>query len=180
MNFMRVFKRGHGVVILTIVFIFISVHIVQAVTATPAPTASANELIVASQDYVDAKISELNTKINSLTSKVNELTTANAALKEQIGSLQSQDKGFEVLELEAGKQLIAGSGAEIILRSGKAQGISGQYGGLSDVTSGSGVDIKTGTPIPLNHLLIVSREDGRGLKTETKSFLIIRGGYTIK
>jgi hypothetical protein len=177
MNLLKGIKLRYIIPFFIIILAFISIHIVQAV----AEASTTSELVVASQDYVDAKVSDLTSKINTLTGKVTDLTASNEALKQQINSLTgTQGIQFTVLELEAGKQLLAGAGAEIILRGGKAEGISGQYGGLSDVTSGSGTDIKTGDNIAPNHLLIVSREDGRGLKTDNKSWVVVRGTYTIK
>ena len=75
--------------------------------------------------------------------------------------------------------LIGDAGSEIILRSGSATAITSPSGGLSDVTAGT--DITEGKPIPANHLLIIPRSDGRGIfVTKNSTFVMVRGGYTIR
>lgn len=89
------------------------------------------------------------------------------------------DNSLVVVELFAGQMLIGEAGSEIILRSGSATAITSVSGGLSDVTEGS--DIAEGKPIPANHLLIIPRSDGRGIfVTKNSTFVMVRGGYTIR
>ncbi len=80
-----------------------------------------------------------------------------------------------VLELAPGDVLKGVSGTEIILRSGKATVMDSAQGGLCDVTQG--VDLKGGDEAPANHLLIVPRDDGRGVKAITRAFVMIRGNF---
>jgi len=84
---------------------------------------------------------------------------------------------FEVVELKQGQSLIAGSGTEVILRSGEAVAIISPLGGLSDVTGAK--DLKKDEKVPINHLLIIPRNDGRGVRALADCFLLVRGGYTI-
>lgn len=86
--------------------------------------------------------------------------------------------GLEVVELEAGSSLIGGQGTELILRAGKAVAIDSPMGGLSDVT-GAG-DLKKDENIPVNHLLIIPRDDGRGIRAVTDIFVMVRGSYKIE
>ncbi|MBC7339090.1 MAG: hypothetical protein H5U04_04435 [Firmicutes bacterium] len=88
-----------------------------------------------------------------------------------------QPLNLEVVELPKGKQLVAEAGAEIIMRSGKATVVPGNLGGLADVTAGK--DLTKGDA-PLNHLLVVPRSDGRGVKATTDCVVLVRGGYTIR
>ena len=83
---------------------------------------------------------------------------------------------LNVVELGAGQRLIAEAGTEIVLRSGRATAIDGPKGGLSNVTAGR--DLRMGEEIPLNHLLIVPRSDGRGVLATTDVFLMVRGLFT--
>lgn len=83
-----------------------------------------------------------------------------------------------VVEIPAGKQLLGSAGTEIILRSGSATAIDTKSGGLSDVTAGK--DLKMGDAAPANHLLIVPRDDGRGIKAVTPLFVMVRGSYKIQ
>lgn len=85
---------------------------------------------------------------------------------------------FEVVELKTGSSLIGGQGAELILRSGKAIAIDSLSGGLSDVTGAS--DLKKNENVPIDHLLIIPRDDGRGIRATTDIFVMVKGGYKIK
>lgn len=101
---------------------------------------------------------------------------------------QESQGNWEVVEVEGGQSLIGYKGTEIILRSGEANSIS--YiskefkngveviieNGLTDITAGR--DLKMGEEIKSNHLLIVPRDGGRGLKCKTKSFILVKGEYT--
>jgi hypothetical protein len=153
---------------------------------------------IVTQSYVEQKAEQIKYYIDSLIAKVNEVNAAQtqeitdlkaklelkdqeiAKLKE---ALQQAPAGgatrFEVVEMKLNQVLIAGEGAEIIPRSGKFTAIYGANGGLSDITSAK--DLKNGEAIVNNHMLIASRGDGRGVKAAAdKSFLIIKGTYTLK
>jgi hypothetical protein len=85
---------------------------------------------------------------------------------------------FTAVEVAAGRKLIGGAGAEIILRSGEAAIISNENNGVSDLTDGS--DLMTGAPALPNHLLLVPRDDGRGLSALTDLWVMVRGPYTLQ
>ncbi|MGV8146109.1 MAG: hypothetical protein ACLKAK_05880 [Alkaliphilus sp.] len=85
---------------------------------------------------------------------------------------------FEVIEVKAGQTLIAGEGTELIIRGGKAAAITSELGGLSDVTAAR--DILSDELIPANHLIIIPRDDGRGLKANTDLFIMIKGAFSIE
>ncbi len=83
------------------------------------------------------------------------------------------------IELKSGDILIAGSGSEFILRSGKATAYGDGSNGIPNLTGGT--DIAIGRTIPTNSLLIFPRDDGRGIKiTAGPAWVMIRGSYTIK
>lgn len=84
-----------------------------------------------------------------------------------------------VEELKAGQSLIGSAGTEIIVRTGKAVVLTNQQGeGVPNVTAGT--DLR-GTQVPLNHMLLVPRNDGRGVKvTEGPCFIMVRGDYMIQ
>jgi hypothetical protein len=83
---------------------------------------------------------------------------------------------YEVLFMPVNQMLIAYSGTEIILRGGSAVAVTGENG-LVDVTGGS--DIISGMNVPLNHLLVVPATDGRGMRSTSDAYLMIKGGYYI-
>ncbi len=93
-------------------------------------------------------------------------------------SYLEQYVGIEVVEMRADQRLTAEAGAEIILRSGRATAIDGPRGGLADVTQGR--DLRSGDEISQNHLLIVPRSDGRGVRAETDVFLMVRGLFSVE
>ncbi|MCR4437157.1 MAG: hypothetical protein QHH06_15395 [Clostridiales bacterium] len=145
---------------LVIAFSFLIVHMVYGAAADPGT--DANPLVT--QDYVDGKIAELSNRLDSLAARLE-------------GS-QAQEGAFKAVEIKAGKQVIAGAGTEMILRSGKATAIASASGGVADVTAGK--DIATGGGILFNHLLLFSKDDGRGLKILQDSWVLIKGAYTVK
>lgn len=81
---------------------------------------------------------------------------------------------LKVLELKAGQTLRAEAGAELVLRAGRAVALTGPQGGLADLTAGR--DIQAGEPVPANHLILVPRTDGRGIKALTPVVLLVRAG----
>ncbi len=163
MSRVKYIKKSYIVVILVLMFSFVMVHMVQAGTAEPGT--DANPLV--GQDYVDSKIGELAASVDNLNKLV-------------ISLQKVQSPKFEVIELEPGKQMFLGDSTEIVLRGGKATAISGELGGLSDLTSGTGADIITGQTVPLNHLLLASRNDGRGIKITVKAWVLVKGDYSIQ
>jgi hypothetical protein len=85
---------------------------------------------------------------------------------------------FSPIELAAGQRLLGGEGTEIVLRSGEATAIDNGSNGVSDLTSGT--DLMTGNQVVSNHLLLVPRDDGRGITAVTEVWVLVRGDYTIQ
>ncbi|MDR1573677.1 MAG: hypothetical protein LBS24_05160 [Clostridiales Family XIII bacterium] len=85
---------------------------------------------------------------------------------------------FVPAEVAAGGRLICGAGAELIVRSGEATIVSNENNGVPDLTEG--LDLMTGAPAPPNHLLLVPRDDGRGVAAVTDLWVMVRGAYTIQ
>ena len=85
---------------------------------------------------------------------------------------------LEVVNVSKGQFLIADGGTEIILRSGNATAVVSDLGGLCDITAG--VDLNKDVPIPSNHLLLVPRDDGRGVYCSTDAVFMVRGDYQIR
>ena len=129
---------------------------------------------VVTQSYVELKSEQTKQYIDSQAVKSNQEVLK---LQETVSKLTAAS-GFEVVLLNKDKTLLTGSGAELIVRSGAVAAIAGQNGGLANITSAK--DLNTGDAVILNHLLISSRDDGRGVKAVIDSYLLIRGTYTIK
>ncbi len=84
---------------------------------------------------------------------------------------------FAPLALKAGEKLIGKSGTQVILRSGEATAIDNGQNGVSDLTTGT--DLRTGNKVGQNHLLLIPREDGRGIAATTEVWVMVMGSYTI-
>ena len=107
--------------------------------------------------YIDQKVEELQGKVNQ--------TQAN--------------QFFQVIEVQKGQKVFCKASTELIVRSGQAKAIASAAGGLSNLISGK--DLKSGDVVPMNQLILVPRDDGRGIDiTADKTFILIKGGYEIK
>ena len=170
MSFLRASKRLYFIIALAAFVCLILINVVQAVTAEPGT----DEDPVVAKSYVDAEVDRLKDEIKELSEEVRWLTEK---LEEQ------ENSKYKVVELRAGEKLIAGESAEIIVRSGQATAISGKNGdGLSDRTTDdpSKGNLITGQTIPLNHLLLVARDDGRGVKAiSSRVYVLVRGTYEL-
>lgn len=154
------------------------------------PGSDADPLVTLS--FVEKKIEQIKYYIDSTTEGLNnEVLKYSGSLAKYQEQLDLKDAEitdlkqkvesaltFKVVQLKKGQILLAGEGAEIIIRSGKTTAVYGKNGGLSDITSAK--DLQKGEAIIVNHMLISSRNDGRGVKAEGEVFLIIKGGYTLK
>lgn len=110
-------------------------------------------------------------------------TTAPTAAPTQGSGNTSSTAGnaVEIVDVKPGQTLIAGAGAEFIVRAGKAKIYSLDTNGVADLTDG--VDLVNGIAAPSNHLLSFPRE-GRGITVQDGQTLglvvMVRGTYTLK
>ena len=124
----------------------------------------------------NATIAQLQTDVGDLTKFIIDALSEIEALKTRVAGLEN---GFIVVEATAGQKIILAGGSEAILRSGSAEAIVGTNGGLVDASVGGDIN-KNGMKIPVQHLLISARSDGRGMLIKEKSYLLIRGSYTVQ
>jgi len=193
-------KKVFLVLILGLIFSLSIGHIASGKTLEPG----SEEDPLVSKSYVDYVIQKLESNINSrfnnlksldgdsgeskakdeviekMAEKIIELTRTVNSLTAQIKEQEKYLK-YEVVEVEAGQKIIFKESSEVILRSGKALAIAGKNGdGLADITTDSDKNnLVTDDVVPPNHLLLVSRDDGRGLKAITKLYVLVKGSYTI-
>jgi len=85
---------------------------------------------------------------------------------------------WKVADLKTGQVLTGRAGSELIPRRGQAAVIDTTGNGIPDVTAG--VDIHAGDVSPNNHLLVIPREDGRGIKAMSPVVVMYRGGATVQ
>lgn len=156
-----------------ILILVLVIAIILSLPINAAPGDSSDPIVVLS--YLNQRFNELIAKYNL--DKVNEHEKSIEELNQKVGNGGSGTSTLEVVNLKAGERLIAEAGAEIILRGGKVNAIASELGGLSDVTLGN--DIANGVAVTHNHLLIVPRNDGRGVVAQTDAILMVRGEYTI-
>lgn len=154
----------------------IFLNVTQALSAGTAQPGSAEDPII-SKSYVDAETAKLKNELLQLQNKYDDSVKAlQAAMEELKTSALSKDaEGFVVVELPKGTKLLTGAGTEVILRSGTATALKGANGNLADTTSAK--DLNEGEKLSKNHLLISSRDDGRGLLATSLCYLLVRGGY---
>ena len=97
--------------------------------------------------------------------------------KSYVDQKMSGVSAFAPLEILEGQSLIGREGTEIILRSGEAKAICGGENGVSDLTGGA--DLLNGAEIKRNHLLLIPRNDGRGIFATTDVWVMVKGGYDL-
>lgn len=98
------------------------------------------------------------------------------AIRKIAGSVGGGGAELAIVTLNNGERLVVAGGTEVILRSGKAEVISGDGEGASDLTAGE--DLRPGRAVQKNHLLLFPR-DNRGIKAQGSAIVLVRGGYTI-
>lgn len=123
-----------------------------------------NEDPLISLSYLNNSIEQVKTYIDNKIANISGGTSSSNELK--------------VVEVKKGQFLIGYAGTEIILRGGKGKAVVSELGGLSDVTAGN--DIGKDVVIPPNHLLIIPRDDGRGIFVTADAVFMVRGNYDIR
>lgn len=138
------------------------------------------------KSYVDAQIAQLKgSSSSSGTTNTSELEKQLAlqqelitVLSEEIANLKANSSSsFEVVKVAEGSTIYGKQSSEIIMRSGEGVVVASTVGGIQDITDG--VDLAGGAAVPRNNLLIIPREDGRGIIAKKDMVLMVRGGYTI-
>jgi len=126
-----------------------------------------------SRSYVDMRFNELS---QAAAGQVNMEIIVSEALA-AITAFYGDAVAYTPVFVPAGQILLAGEGTEIILRSGNATAHVPGADGIVNVTTGQ--DMGAGATIARNNLLIVPRDDGRGILAATDAWFIVKGSYTI-
>jgi len=84
---------------------------------------------------------------------------------------------FQPVHVMAGHVILGHEGTEIILRSGSGVAHVTVDVGIANVTAG--VDLLHGAAVAQNNLLIVPRTDGRGVRTTSDSWFLVKGDFDI-
>ncbi|HNZ40624.1 MAG TPA: hypothetical protein PKJ65_01895 [Clostridia bacterium] len=168
-------------------------------------TAQTADLVIASVEYVDAKIAEVRALIQSSgtpsggttpvtpvdNAKITELETALGNALKEMDALRSRmdfldvtvrdmsdNYGMQVLHVYKDDVIYALGTSELILRSGSAIVIGNANNeGLSDATTGE--NLNPGVSLGKDHFVVIPRGDGRGIKiTSGESFIMYRGSFS--
>lgn len=131
---------------------------------------------VVTKSYVDRQIEEIGisieTKISNLYSEIESIG------KEEPNQDGNTGQMIQIVEVQAGGSIIFEAGTQAVLRGGSATIIDSDQGGIADLTQGA--DLRMGYEVPANHLLLIPRSDGRGIRAVSKCILMVTGGYEIK
>lgn len=128
-----------------------------------------------SKSYVDAKMDEVLS--NGLTDVQLQKLASQLQSKTVIAGGTSGSSTYAPVEVGKGQIVLGGEGTEFILRTGSIVCYSTSSSGLADITAGK--DLIDGAAVMKNHLLVVPRNDGRGVKATQDAWLMIRGEYHI-
>lgn len=171
---MKVWKKVLGTMLVVGLFYIGGTVSVHSQATVPG---SIDDPIV-SKSYVDEQLAKLRAELSGQNSASQPAPAPAPTPAPQVPS-SGTAAALVVEELSAGQSLIGGAGTEIIIRTGKAVILTNEHGeGIPDLTAGT--DLK-GTEVPLNHHLLVPRNDGRGVKViEGPCFIMVRGDYMIQ
>lgn len=174
-------RKNYAVVAVTAALICGTLYSVNAANVEPGTSADP----VVTKSYVDEKISELMGVFNNsgtnnsvMTSKDKE-EIVNSVMEQLTGlSGKVESSMYKPVSAKKGQTILGGEGSEIILRSGNAVGYCSGVDGIVNATTGT--EVSNGTKIQKNNLLIIPRNDGRGVKVTTEeAWFIIKGSYQI-
>lgn len=136
------------------------------------------------KSYVEKRLIEIEKKITDAAAvqTSQQVATAKTQLETLIkasntGGANTSTGDFSLIQVKSGDAIIMGENAQFVMRAGLATAIGGQGGGLSDLTAGK--DLKNGENLETNHLILIPKNDGRGIKMTYDGWLMIKGSYQI-
>ncbi len=136
------------------------------VTVIAAEPGSSDDPVV-SKSYVDEKIEQLLVALESGgTININQASGAN-----------NNKVKYVPVHVGVGQKLLGGEGTEIILRVGRSFAVVSGKEALIDVTDGK--EMPDTSEIKKNHIIIVPRNDGRGVRVVEDALFLVKGEYTI-
>lgn len=166
---------------------------VAALTARIASLEKSLEKLSEENSRLAAAVQQLPTAAQQLTDKAGQQPSAAAAQQYPAdagvnsgnalafpGSAASADAAdrFISIQILANQRIVMGASTEMVLRTGKALAVRGEYGAIIDLIAGK--DLDAGENIPQNHLLLSPRKDNRGVKIVEDAWLLIKGPYELR
>jgi len=139
---------------------------VIAVTVFAAEPGSSDDPVV-SKSYVDEKIQQLLTALES---------GGTININSTPGTNDTKVK-YVPVHVGVGQKLLGGEGTEIILRVGRSFAVVPGAESLIDVTDGK--EMPDTSELKKNHIIIVPRNDGRGVRVVEDAWFLVKGEYTV-
>jgi hypothetical protein len=169
--------------------IFLATCVLAGGTVFAATVGTETDPLV-SKSYVDSKIEQVLTLINSNGAGTSTSTSASVdedAIAEAV--IQRINDGeltvdtvtsgsYTPVSVAVGQTIYGKEGTELILRAGKGKVVCNGVDGIADITTGS--EMANGAPATKNHLMVVPRDDGRGIKITEAAWFLVKGDYEIK
>ncbi len=141
-------------------FISVMASIVLVMGTVFAADAGSEADPLVSKSYVDDKINQVMNMVGSDSGSV------------------SVGGSYVPVSVGVGKTIIGGEGTEMILRAGKGDIVISGKEGIVDATTGQA--LYNGHKAALNHIMIIPRNDGRGVKVTEAAWFLVKGSYNIK
>ncbi len=108
---------------------------------------------------------------------INEAFQNNSVITNPAVNTSNSTSNYVPVNVKIGQKLIGEEGTEIILRSGRGFGYVSTESGIVDITQGT--EVFNNEEIIKNHMLIIPRDDGRGIRIVEDSWFLVKGGYKI-
>jgi hypothetical protein len=183
-------KKNHSKKRLVIALsVAVAVCAVAGGTVLAATIGSEDDPLV-SKSYVDNKIEQVLTLINGNGTTTSASVDTDAIVSEAVSEVMEQINsgdltggsvavdGYAPVSVAVGQTIYGGEGTELILRAGKGRVVISGEDGIADITTGN--ELKSGSTVTKNHLLIVPRSDDRGVKVSEAAWFLVKGTYEIK
>ncbi|MDQ7788817.1 MAG: hypothetical protein RDU41_02055 [Clostridia bacterium] len=119
--------------------------------------------------YASADRSEPGTSADPLVTK----SFVEEYVQKQLSQAPSGGGAWQIVTLSPGQVFLGGEGTEFIVRGGQAIVVDPTGSGIPSLTSGT--NLANGRSMPANHLGLIPRKDGRGLKANTSVIIMYRG-----
>jgi hypothetical protein len=167
-------RKNKKRLVIPVIAIIVLAAMTLGVLATSTDPGSENDPVV-TLSYVESRLAEIVSDFQEKLDSV-DLNTGNPSSPSET---QASESGFEAIMIPSGSLVYFAGNTQVILRSGAMTAIANSSGnGLADLTVGN--DLKTGDAVKMNHLLLVPRNDGRGVSVSIDSWMMIKGNYTLQ
>lgn len=150
----------------TLFFTAVTVISLAAFVYAASPGTAEDPLV--SKSYVEKLINE---------AFQNNSTGNNTVISNPSVNTSNSASSYVPVNVKIGQKLIGEEGTEIILRSGRGFGYVSTESGIVDITQGT--EIFNNEEIIKNHMLIIPRDDGRGVRIVEDAWFLVKGGYKI-